>query len=101
MIRRLTSCTLLISSEKTAVGISRSTAICFAIESTKAVLPIAGRAAMITRSGLCQPDVILSKAWKPDGIPEIEPVFFAAFSMRAKASSITGSICVTSRFWLS
>ena len=98
MIRRFTSCTLLISSEKTAVGISRSIAIFFAIESTKAVLPIAGRAAMITRSGDCQPDVILSKAWNPEGIPEIEPVFIAAFSIRLKASSITGSICVTSRF---
>ena len=98
MIRRFTSCTLLISSEKTAVGISRSMAICLAMESTKAVLPIAGRAAMITRSGVCQPEVILSSAWNPDGIPEIEPVFLAAFSIRLKASSMTGSICVTSRF---
>ena len=37
----------------------------------KAVLPIAGRAAKITKSEFCQPEVILSKAWKPEGIPLI------------------------------
>ena len=36
-------------------------AMFLAIESTKAVLPIARRAAIITRSEFCQPDVILSK----------------------------------------
>ena len=100
MIRRFTSWTLLISSEKIATGMLRSTAMFFAIESTKAVLPMAGRAAMMMRSGVCQPEVILSRAWNPEGIPDIEPSFLEAFSMRVNASSMTGSICVTSRFWL-
>ena len=42
-IRRFTNCTLLISNEKSATGILKLTAMFFAIESTKAVLPIAGR----------------------------------------------------------
>ena len=38
------------------------TAIFLAIESTKAVLPIAGRAAIMMRSEFCQPDVSLSRS---------------------------------------
>ena len=49
-----------------------------AIESTKAVLPIAGRAAMITKSEGCQPEVTASKALKPEGSPLIPSGFSAA-----------------------
>ena len=35
------------------------------MESTKAVFPMAGRAAMMTKSEFCQPEVILSNFSKP------------------------------------
>lgn len=55
------------------------TAIFLAIESTNAVLPMAGRAAIITRSEFCQPEVILSSAWKPLSKPLKPSVRAAAF----------------------
>ena len=70
----------------------------FAIESTKAVLPIAGLAARITRSDFCQPAVTLSSTPNPDGIPDMLLSFFSASVIRRNASATTGSICVTSRF---
>ena len=66
---RLTNCTFAISSEKKAIGMFWSTAMFFAMLSAKAVLPIAGRAARITRSEFCQPEVILSNSWKPLAMP--------------------------------
>ena len=98
IIRRLTNCTLDISNENIATGRLKFTAIFFAMDNTKAVLPIAGRAAIIIRSDFCQPDVILSSSVMPLGTPDILPSFFAALRMRSNASSITGSIWVTSRF---
>ena len=61
-IRRLTSCTLLISSEKKATGIPASTAMFFAKDRAKAVFPIAGRPAMMTKSDFCQPEVLSSRS---------------------------------------
>ena len=60
-IKRLTNCTLDISNEKIATGKLYSTAIFFAIESTKAVFPIAGRAAIMIKSDFCHPEVIWSR----------------------------------------
>ena len=50
----------------------------FAIDRAKAVLPIAGRAARITRSEFCQPEVMRSSAWNPEAIPDIPSVRSAA-----------------------
>ena len=60
-IRRIINCSALISSEKNATPFSKSTATLRASDSTKAVLPIDGRAAMIIRSDGCQPSVSRSR----------------------------------------
>ncbi len=73
-IKRVISCTLLISNENTATGILLSTAIFFAIDNTKAVFPIPGRAAKMTKSEACHPDVILSISVNPEGTP-LRPSF--------------------------
>lgn len=86
MIRRIISCTEDISSEKNATPCSWSTAMLRAIESTKAVLPIEGRAATMIRSDSCQPSVTRSRAMKPDGTPLKALVFFDA-----------SSICISAR----
>jgi len=57
-----------------------------AIESTKAVLPIEGRAATMMRSDNCQPSVTRSSAMNPDGTPLKALVFFEA-----------SSICISAR----
>ena len=72
------SCTEAISRENRAMGILCSTAIFLAMESRNAVLPIAGRAAMIIKSEFCQPPVSLSISLKPEGIPEIPSLSFSA-----------------------
>ena len=76
-IIRVMSCTDAISRENNASGISCCTAMFLAMESRKAVLPIAGRAAMMMRSEFCQPPVSLSISLKPDGIPEIPSLSFS------------------------
>src|SRR5690554_6798854 len=53
-------CTADISKEKTATPYPPSIAIFRAIDKTKAVLPIQGRAAIIIKSEGCQPDVSVS-----------------------------------------
>ncbi len=85
MIRRIISCTADISSEKKATPCSWSTAMLRAIESTKAVLPIEGRAAMMIRSDSCQPSVTRSTAMKPEGTPLKALVFFEASSIWSSA----------------
>ena len=70
-ITRLTNCTFDISRENNATGMPCSTAIFFAIDNAKAVFPMAGRAARITKSEFCHPDVILSKSRYPEAIPDI------------------------------
>ena len=83
-IKRVISCTEDISKEKKATGILLFTATLRAIVSVKAVLPIPGRAATITKSDGCQPEVSLSSLSKPEGIPlipsllEISSIFFFA-----------------------
>ena len=97
---RFTSCMLDISSENRATGVLKSTAIFFAMESTKAVFPIAGRAAMITRSEFCQPEVILSRSLNPVSSPLNPDVLVAAFWMSSIDSRMIGLIWVTSFFTL-
>src|SRR5215831_4132744 len=55
-IKRVINCTDDISKENTATGALKSIAMFLAIESTKAVLPIPGLAAIIIKSEGCQPD---------------------------------------------
>jgi len=100
MIRRFTSCTLLISSENTATGVLKFIAMFFAIESTNAVFPMAGRAAIIIKSDFCQPAVILSMPVNPLLSP-LKPFLFSIASLIClKASLMTGLICVKSFFRL-
>ena len=56
-------------------------AIFLAIERTKAVFPIPGRAAIIIKSDGCQPEVILSSFSKPVAIP-LKPSLLAISSIR-------------------
>jgi ribosome-dependent ATPase len=58
---------------------SQIAAMFFAMESTNAVLPMAGRAAMIMRSEFCQPEVILSSFVNPLSRPLKPSVRAAAF----------------------
>ena len=58
---RCMSCSLLISSEKTATGTFWRTAALSAMHSEKAVLPILGRAATMIRSEAWSPAVSLSR----------------------------------------
>ena len=51
------------------------------MESTNAVFPIPGLAAIITKSDGCQPEVILSNFSKPVAIPE-SPSLLAISSIR-------------------
>ena len=83
-IKRVINCTEDISNEKNATGMLLFTATLRAMVNVKAVLPIPGRAATITKSEGCQPDVNLSSLSKPEGIPlipslfEISSIFFFA-----------------------
>ena len=56
-----------------------------AIDSTKAVFPIEGRAAMMIRSEGCHPSVTRSMAMNPDGTPLKALVFLLACSICARA----------------
>src|SRR5690606_15558093 len=68
-INLVINCTDDISKEKKATPILEFTAIFLAMDKVRAVLPIPGRAATITRSLGCHPEVNLSNLSKPDGIP--------------------------------
>ena len=91
-IRRVTSWVLLISRLNTATARLCSTAMLRAMLSTKAVLPMPGRAATMIMSLFCQPAVILSRRVNPVGTPLTPPVRFFAFSMLAMASWIRSLI---------
>ncbi len=97
-IRRIMSCTEDISSEKNATPASWSTAMLRAMVSTKAVLPIDGRAATMMRSESCQPSVTRSMAVKPDGTPLKALVFFEASSIWARARARMSFDDCTERF---
>ncbi|MCY1534014.1 hypothetical protein D9M68_693700 [compost metagenome] len=96
-IRRLTNCTDDISNENTTTGFLKSTAAFLAQVSTKAVLPIAGLAAIITRSDFCQPPVMRSKSVKPEGTPVKPSVFVRNSSSVAKDCLMISSIFCVSR----
>ena len=61
-----------ISSENSATGLPCSTAAFSAMLHTSALLPIAGRAAMMIRFPGWKPPVISSRSLKPDGVPVSE-----------------------------
>ncbi len=65
-IIRCTNCTEDISRENTATGRPNVIAAFLARDNTKAVLPIPGRAATMTKSLRCHPEVILSRSVNPD-----------------------------------
>ena len=67
-----------------------------AMESRKAVLPIAGRAAMMMRSEFCQPPVSLSTSLKPEGIPESPSLSFRALIL--SMASFTKELAVSKPF---
>ncbi|MBS9768148.1 MAG: hypothetical protein KGV44_11520 [Flavobacteriaceae bacterium] len=69
-----------------------------AIESTKAVFPIAGRAAKIIKSLFCQPAVILSNSVNPDGTPLNPSSCSDNCPIISKASLIIGFIGFVSDF---
>src|SRR5690606_31614865 len=56
-IKRVINCTLDISREKNATPLLDSIAMFRAIDNTKAVFPIPGRAAIMIKSDGCQPEV--------------------------------------------
>ena len=56
-----------------ATGLSSASAVCSAIFSAKAVLPIDGLPAMIINSPLWRPAVMLSSSLNPDETPVISP----------------------------
>src|SRR5690606_39327928 len=101
-IKRLTNCTDDISRENTATALLWSTAALRATDKTNAVLPIAGRAAIITKSEGCQPEVILSNAVRPEGIPVNPSVLSRKDSKEEIASRMISSIFLESLlklFW--
>ena len=74
----LTNWTADISSENKATECPKSTAAFRQAETTKAVFPIPGLAAIMINSCFCQPEVNRSKSVKPDGIP-VRPLFCNCF----------------------
>ena len=80
-INRLTNCTEDISNEKKAIGLPYLTDAFLATESTKAVFPIPGRAAMMIRSDFCQPAVTRSSSVNPLGTPVTPSFWLAAISI--------------------
>ena len=54
---------------------------CCAMFSTRLVFPIDGRAAMMTRSDGCRPDVISSRSVKPVGTPVMSSLRACSFSI--------------------
>lgn len=72
------SCTEDISNENNPTGMLLLTAMFLAMESTKAVFPIPGRAAIMTKSEFCRPAVTLSNLSNPVAI-QLKP-FVSAIS---------------------
>ena len=80
----MNSCSRDISRLKKPMVISVFTPRCWAMFNTKAVFPIEGRAAMITRSDGWNPDVRASMSTNPLGTPVTSPLCSCSFSMVAK-----------------
>ncbi len=78
---RRNSCSFDISRLKMPTVMSVLVPTCCAMFSTRLVLPIDGRAAMITRSPACSPEVISSRSVKPVGTPVTSSRRECSFSM--------------------
>ena len=78
---RRNSCSFDISRLKTPTVMSVLVPTCCAMFSTRLVFPIDGRAAMMTRSDGCRPDVISSRSVKPVGTPVTSSLRECSFSM--------------------
>ncbi len=85
-MKRWASSTSDISSEKKATGLLRLTATFSAMLATRALLPIAGRAATMIRLPGWKPPVIASMSRKPDGVPVISISPVESFSSRSTSS---------------
>ena len=72
-----------------ATGTPWSTAMLRAMDSTKAVLPMPGRAARTTMSEFCHPPVRASRALNPVGVPLTPSSFRRAWSMPSITSWMT------------
>ncbi|MNC92376.1 hypothetical protein D3C83_87860 [compost metagenome] len=60
---------------------------------TRLVLPIDGRAAMMTRSPSCRPRVLRSMSSKPVGTPVTKVLFSNSFSIFGKLSRTRSRMC--------
>ena len=85
---RCMSCSRGISSEKNAT-VPPWRATCVATLRTKAVFPIAGRAATMMRSDFCSPRVMLSRVFSPVESPVTPPFALASSLTRSTASNTT------------
>ena len=88
-IIRITICSDGISKLKNSTACSDITA-CSATLIAKAVLPMDGRAAKITRSDFCSPDVFLSRSVKPVARPVMAPLVFVKSSTFSMAFANSG-----------
>ena len=91
------SCSLLISSENMTTLLCCFMAAFCAMLSIRADFPMDGRAARMTRSEFWKPDVILSRAVKPEGSPGSFPPFFSI--SRMDLMSVSRTSCILSN-WL-
>ena len=78
---RRNSCSFDISRLKKPTVMSVLVPTCCAMFSTRLVFPIDGRAATMTRSAGCSPDVISSRSVKPVGTPVISSLRACSFSI--------------------
>ena len=85
-MKRWASSTSDISSEKKATGLLLLTATFSAMLATRALLPIAGRAATMIRLPGWKPPVIASMSRKPAGVPVISISPVESFSSRSTSS---------------
>ncbi len=84
--RRSASCSFDISSEKKPTVSPTRSATCWATLRQKEVLPIAGRAATITRSPFCRPLVISSMSTNPVARPVTTSLLWESWSIVRKDS---------------
>ena len=84
------------SNEKIAIFFFVDLAAAAAIFNAKAVLPTAGRAAIIINCVSCKPSVTLSKSLKPVVKPVILPLFFTSISISSCVLTRTSCIFLNS-----
>ena len=90
--KRWASSASAISRENSATGLPCSTAAFSAMLQTSALLPIAGRAAMMIRLPGWKPPVISSRSLKPDGVPVSEVPSSESRCSLSSSSCSTSSI---------